>query len=238
MLRIAICDDETTARDALRLRLEQVLFEGAEEIVYEFNSGKRAVRWLANHPGEIDLLFLDVEMDEMNGMEAAMEIRKFNSDIHLVFVTGYADYVYDGYKVGALDYVIKPASPEKLREVMTRVRDIALRQEEDFFSFQNIDGVFKINFRDIHYFYSEKRLVYLVTAQKKYAFYDKLDRVEERVSDCFVRIHQRYLVNPAFVDHISSAVVTIAGGELPISRGLKEEATKKLVRSMMGGEDF
>ena len=92
MLRIAICDDETDARDALRIQLEQVLIEETEEIVYEFSSGTNAASWLAKHPGEIDLLFLDVEMKGLNGMETAEKIRTFNRDLIIVFVTGYTDY--------------------------------------------------------------------------------------------------------------------------------------------------
>ena len=63
------CDDEQEARDQLRFQLEKSLYETDEEIVYEFSSGETAVRWLKKHPGEIDLLFLDVEMKEMTGME-------------------------------------------------------------------------------------------------------------------------------------------------------------------------
>ncbi len=236
MLRIALCDDETGARDALRFQLEKILFDGNEEIVYEFNSGKRAVSWLAKHPGEIDLLFLDVEMDEINGMEAAIEIRKFNQDLMIVFVTGYTDYVFDGYKVGALDYIIKPAGVDRLRELMERVRRAAADTTCAYFTFQNVDGTFKISLQDILYCYSEKRLVHLVTAQKEYQFYDKLDKVEETLGDGFVRIHQRYLVNSLAVEHIGSASVSLAGAELPISRTLKEEASKKLARAMLGGD--
>ena len=107
MLRIAICDDETDARDALRFQLEKILIEDAEEIVYEFSSGTNAASRLANHPGEIDLLFLDVEMKGLNGMETAEKIRTFDEQILIVFVTGYSDYVFDGYLVGALDYLMK-----------------------------------------------------------------------------------------------------------------------------------
>lgn len=109
MLRIALCDDEQEARDQLRFQLEKSLYETDEEIVYEFSSGETAVRWLKKHPGEIDLLFLDVEMKEMTGMEAAERIREFDKTILLVFVTGYSEYVFDGYRTGALDYVMKPA---------------------------------------------------------------------------------------------------------------------------------
>lgn len=236
MLRIALCDDETNARDALRFQLEKILLDGNEEIVYEFNSGKGAVSWLAKHPGEIDLLFLDVEMDEMNGMEAAMEIRAFNQDLMIVFVTGYTDYVFDGYKVCALDYIIKPAGIERLRELMERVRSASAEKSETFFTFQNVDGTFKVNLRDILYCYSEKRLVHLITAQREYQFYDKLDDVEKSLGDSFVRIHQRYLVNSHAVEHVASSSVTLAGCDLPISRALKESAAKKLAHAMLGGD--
>lgn len=113
MPRIAICDDETDARDALRIQLENILIESAEEIVYEFSSGINAASWLSSHPGEIDLLFLDVEMKGLNGMETAEKIRTFDNQITIIFVTGYADYVFDGYLVEAFDYLIKPVPEEK-----------------------------------------------------------------------------------------------------------------------------
>ena len=81
MLRIGICDDQQEARDALRFGLEKVIREESEQIVYEFSTGESAVRWLKKHPGEIDLLFLDVEMKGMNGMEAAEQIREFDREI-------------------------------------------------------------------------------------------------------------------------------------------------------------
>lgn len=88
MLRIGLCDDQPDARDALRIQLERVMREDEEEIVYEFSTGAGAVRWLRKHPGEIDLLFLDVEMPGVSGMEAAGQIREFDKEICIVFVTG------------------------------------------------------------------------------------------------------------------------------------------------------
>ena len=124
MLRIALCDDEIRARDALRIQLEKILDEETEEIVYEFSTGAGAVSWLKKHPGEIDLLFLDVEMPDVSGMEAAGQIREFDREISLVFVSGYTDYVFDGYRVNALDYVIKPAKKERIEEILKRVREL------------------------------------------------------------------------------------------------------------------
>lgn len=232
MLRIAICDDETDARDALRFQLEKILIEDAEEIVYEFSSGTNAASWLANHPGEIDLLFLDVEMKGLNGMETAEKIRTFDEQILIVFVTGYSDYVFDGYLVGALDYLMKPVSGEKLRQLIGRIRARYAQEESHTFTLKNMDGIWRFRLCDILFFYSDRRKVMLVTAKGEYSFYARLDEIEHQLSPYFVRIHQRYLINPSHVDYLGSESVTINGQELPCSRRYRETALTKIARSI------
>lgn len=232
MLRIALCDDETAARDTLRCQIEPLLRE-TEEIVYEFSSGQSAVRWLRSHPGQIDLLFLDIEMKESNGMETARRIRAFNETILIVFVTGYADYVYDGYEVGALDYVIKPAAPARIQTLLTRARSMLTAQEQQSFTFKNTDGIFRLPLSSIAYFYSDRRQVFAVTENDVFPFYGKLSEVSETVGSAFVRIHQRYLVNPSFADYIGHDRVTVLGQSLPVSRSLKEDALRRLANALL-----
>lgn len=233
MLRIALCDDETESKDALRFQLEKVLVEETEEIVYEFSSGTKAVSWLAKHPGELDLLFLDVEMKELNGMETAARIREFDTGLIIVFVTGYADYVFDGYRVGALDYLMKPVTVPKLQDLLHRVRAKLTSEEPQTFTIKTIDGTWRFRLHDILYFYSEKRKVTLVTAKGEYPFYAKLDAIEEKLASSFVRIHQRYLINPEAVDYLRADSVTLGGAELPCSRRYKENAAARIARTMM-----
>lgn len=114
MLRIGICDDEITARDTLRLSLERLLKEDDGKVIYDFSSGEGIVNWLTKHSGELDLLFLDVELGGISGMEAAKQIRQQDTNLMLVFVTGYSDFVFDGYAVGAMDYLVKPIKEDKL----------------------------------------------------------------------------------------------------------------------------
>mgnify|MGYP000784600055 CR=1 FL=1 len=147
MLRIAMCDDETEAREALYLLLDQELHEESEQIVYEFSTGTAAANWLQKHPGEIDLLFLDVEMDGMNGMETAKKIRTFDQNLLIVFVTGFADYVFDGYSVGAMDYLMKPVSRGKLQSLLARVREkLGQEEAEEFAAFLAAEGAEQCGF--------------------------------------------------------------------------------------------
>lgn len=234
MLRIAICDDEASARDALRILLEKFLVEESEEIVYEFSSGINAVSWLQKHPGEIDLLFLDVEMKGLNGMETAERIRKFDENLIIVFVTGYSDYVFEGYRVGALDYMIKPIPETKLTELLHRVREkMTLNNEKSYF-LKNADGTWRFRLQDILYFYSDKRKVILVTDSGEYPFYAKLDEVEKQLASHFIRVHQRFLINPENVDHLGHDHMLLNGKKVPCSRKYKEDAVAKIARHMIG----
>ena len=109
MLRIGICDDSAKARLSLHAMLERLLEKRAvESQIYEFSSGEGLLGWIEKHTGEVDLVFLDIEMGGMNGMEAAKALRAQSDTLQLVFVTGYTDFVFDGYSVGALGYVMKP----------------------------------------------------------------------------------------------------------------------------------
>ena len=236
MLRIAICDDEESARDALRIQLEKIMDETEDEIVYEFSNGHTCVNWITAHPGEVDLLFLDVEMGKENGMEAAKKIRRSNDSLFLVFITGYTDYVFDGYQVNALDYLVKPASLDKLKDVLSRAKQALSPQTDQFFVLKNADGIYRLPYNDILYFYSDRRYVNLVTAVKTYTFYGRLNDIENQMKKNFIRIHQRYLVNSDRVTFLGNDYVTVdnpACEKLPISRTCKKDAADKLAKALL-----
>lgn len=236
MLRIGICDDSADARIALKAALERALDRRkGEGAFFEFSSGEGLLRWLEKHAGELDMAFLDIEMGELDGMETARRLRAADEGLQLVFVTGYTDYVFDGYSVGALGYLMKPPKPERLDEVLDRGLEARLRDGEKMFLCRSGETVYRIPRRSIRYFVSDRRQVSCVAAARTYTFYGRLDEVERAVGEGFVRIHQRYLVRSAAVDRLEGNQVFVGEETLPVSRACRSAALTALARTALEG---
>ncbi len=233
MLRIGICDDEAAAREALQFALEKQL--RGESEYFSFSSGERLLGWMGRHAGELDLLFLDVEMPDLDGLETARRLRAAGYQMPLAFCTGYTDFVFDGYTVGAVDYLVKPVRQDKLAALLERVRERLEAEAPRTYIVQNTEGLFRLPVADILYCYSDRRLVHVVTDKREYPFYAKLDDVAAELGNGFVRIHQRYLVSVRAVMAVERDNVRLGNVSLPISRGLKQEALLALTRAMMEG---
>lgn len=237
MLRIGLCDDSAEARFALRCALERILERRAvESALYEFSSGDRLMDWYGKHTGELELIFLDIEMEGANGMETAKHLRDADKNLQIVFVTGYPDFVFDGYAVGALGYLMKPPDQTKLDDILTRAMAALHLGAGQVYLCRNSEGMYRIPRASIRYFCSEKRKVTCVADSRSYTFYARLDDVAGELGDGFVRIHQRYLVNAAAVERVNGDEVEMAGGEtLPVSRAHQKDAMLALTRAMLRG---
>ena len=150
--------------------------------VLEFSSGEGLLRWVENHPGELNLIFLDMEMGQLDGMETARRLRQIEESLPLVFVTGYTEHVFEGYTVGALGYLLKPVREDQLKEVLSRAAAALLREEEEVYLCRRGDVTYRIPRKKILYFTSDRRQVTCVTTEKHYTFYGKLDQVEEELA--------------------------------------------------------
>lgn len=229
MIRIGICDDIYDARMQLRSALERIFEKrGRQSTFVEFPSGERVLRWLASHCGELDVLFLDIKMTGIDGMETAERIRKADRQLELVFVTSYSDRVFDGYSVGALAYLMKPAKTAQLEPLADRILSKIEQNESNTFFCKYGEVTYRIPYKKILYFYSERRTITCVTTEREYLFYDKLDHTASLLGKEFVRIHQRYLVYAPAVDKISANEIFIGDKILPISRSCKESALMAL----------
>ncbi len=237
MLSIGLCDDQQESRTSLRWQLESVLEQrGIERTLLEFSSGETLLRWVEQHPNRLDLLFLDIEMGTLNGMEAARQLHASHPLLQLVFVTGFSDYVFDGYGVGALGYLMKPAKSSQLEELLDRTLAQLCRQTELAYTCRDAGGWYRIPHREILYFASDRRKITCVTQTHCYSFYGKLDDVAQELAGAgFVRIHQRYLVRAGAIRQICGSEVQVGSQTLPISRSCHQSALLALTRSVLEG---
>lgn len=234
MLRIGICDDQVEARQALKGLIERLLEKRAvESAVFEFSSGEGLLGWMEKHAGELDLVFLDIEMDGLNGMETAKALRERDDSLLLAFVTGFTDYVFDGYAVGALGYLVKPPKAEQVSELLDRALGALFHEADKVFLCRNAEGLYRIPKKSIRYFYSNRRQVTCVTEGRDYTFYARLDDVAESVGPSFIRLHQRYLVRAAAVDRVEGSSVVLGDAVLPISRAYQSTALASIARAML-----
>ena len=235
-MQIGICDDNAEARLALRAALERAFDRRRSEGVFlEFSSGEGLLRWMEKHAGELELVFLDLEMGDLGGMETARRLREMDEGLQLAFVTGYTDGVFDGYAVGALGYLMKPPKPEQLDGVLDRAAEALARDFDATFICRRGDTLYRIPKKTILYFASDRRQVTCVSANRTYVFYGKLDDVARAVGEDFVRVHQRYLVRAGAVDRLEGNQVFVGEEALPVSRACRSAALAALARSALEG---
>ena len=233
-MQIGICDDNAGARLALRAALERAFDRRRSEGVFlEFSSGEGLLRWMEKHVGELELVFLDLEMGDLGGMETARRLREMDEGLQLAFVTGYTDGVFDGYAVGALGYLMKPPKPEQLDGVLDRAAEALARDFDATFICRKGDTLYRIPKKTILYFASDRRQVTCVSTARTCTFYGRLDEVERTVGDGFIRVHQRYLVRAGAVDRLEGNQVFVGEDALPVSRACRSAALAALARTAL-----
>lgn len=221
MINIGICDDEAPMRKSLRSSLEQTLqLTGADYQIFEYDSGEALMRdqeaqWL-------DILFLDIEMKNLNGMDTAKALRRQNSHTLLVFVTAYPDFVFQGYEVHAFHYILKPYEEQKIKNVLAQALAELGKNAEQSFILEQKSGTSKIPMKKIIAFSSNKRKVMISLENgDKLDFYGKLDTVAEDLPDYFVRCHNRHLVNLNFVTALEKNSCICKNHTFPVSRAYR-----------------
>lgn len=222
MLNIGICDDEASMRKALRIPLERKLqLLGEDYRIFEYDSGEALIGHLETETP--DLLFLDIEMKNLSGMDTARTLRERDAHTLLIFVTAYPDYVFQGYEVHAFHYILKPYEEYKIQKVLEQALKELGKSREQFFLVEQKSGALKIPLKTILAFSSNRRKVtVLLTDGKKTDFYGKLDEIEEGLPDYFVRCHNRHLINLNHVTALEKDRCVCGALHFPVSRACKQ----------------
>lgn len=233
MIKIAICDDEKNVRTYLSalIRKQNVACEITE---YTFPK-----EYLSDSK-EYDLLFLDIELNDpqsgMDGMNTARQIRDRNlvRQPIIIFVTGFEEYVYEAFDVGAFQYLLKPVDEQKFagvfRRAVNRILAEAERQKKKLVIQYGSESRV-ITLESIYYMESQGHKVVIHTKDEVLKYYAKMGELEEELQGQFFRIHKGYLVNLAYVDEYNKAEVTLVNGDkLLISRYKYADFVKTYLR--------
>ena len=227
--RIAICDDEQNQIEYITSIVtswsnhkghscEIRTFASAEAFLFEYEEDKA-----------YDILLLDVEMKNMNGIELAKRIRKDNNRAEIIFITSHFEFVGEGYEVDALHYLIKPISLEKLTQVLTKATE-KLSVEPLSVVISSDGETVKLYESDIRYVESFLHYIVIHTKDKEYKIKENMSVFEKRVSDDFYRIHRSYLVSLKHITRISRTSVNIGNTELPLSRGKYDDINRAFIQ--------
>lgn len=218
-MKIAICDDEKEFRDLIRVYIEDYL--DTKEILYTidtFDSGEMFLCEGESIP-ENSIIFLDINMEGMDGITTAKKIRERGINSYIVFVTAYIDYSLEGYKVGAVRYLLKngynlqAAMEECLDAILEKKRENNARKK---FPFK--EGQTEVLFAQILYVESKlHRLEFHILENEKiriYTMYGTMNELEEELELYhFVRVHQSYLVNLQYIRQVARYKVTLYDDE-------------------------
>ncbi len=209
-MKIAVCDDNQIDRDLIKDLLRKYMSEKhITEVITEYENGMNLVYDIADG-GYYDLVFLDIYMEESNGMDIARKLRSAGYTGKIVFLTSTAEFAVDSYEVEAVGYLLKPHDYSKLCSMLDRI--IGKTSTEQFhFSFRNT--IHSIPFNEIMYVESCNNICILHRSDcKEFTVHKKLNEIEEQLNDSrFLRCHQSYLVNMNYIAKADKQFELITG---------------------------
>ncbi|NBJ93006.1 LytR/AlgR family response regulator transcription factor [Parablautia muri] len=230
MYRIGICDDDKALCSGLEEQIYQIAKELSVKVDAEvWYSGESMLHDLQNDI-QVDLIFLDIELVQADGISIGKFIRNRMEDIntHIVYISSKQTYAMQLFKVQPLDFLVKPVSGEQIKEVL--IRSIRLKQSlRNCFEYQKGSVIFRIPTKDIVYFTSMDKKIKLVARNSEDEFYGKLKSIIEELPADFMMIHQSYIVNQLYVGEYAYDYVRMSDGTvLSISKPYRKQIRDKV----------
>jgi DNA-binding LytR/AlgR family response regulator len=226
MVKIAIVEDEAVSRDTLIRYLNR--YQQERDCVFEYTLYSDGAEIVTNYNAGVDIIFMDIDMPLMNGMEAARRIRKKDSTVAIVFITNVAHYAIKGYEVDALDFMVKPLYYETFAFKMNRIMNRMEKREDTIVLISN-DVIYKVGVSDIRYVEVTHHTLTYYTTQWEIKVRSSMKEAEELLaSHGFCRCDSCYLINLRYVTRVEENDVYLGETKLHVSRTRK----KALVRAL------
>lgn len=226
--RVAICDD--CAKDAefvqgilskwaaeRQVDIQTECFPSAESFLFRYAEDKA---W--------DILLLDIEMGAMDGVTMAKRVRQDNEAVQIVFITGYSDYIAEGYEVSALHYLMKPVNAEKLFGVLNRALE-KRKQEERCLNLELSGEMVRIPFYEIRYLDVHQNYI-TIHCKQEYTLKRSLSSIEKELDGRFCRVGRTMIVNLKYINRVTKTDVYLSDDVvLPLPRGAYEPLNRAII---------
>ncbi len=231
MIHIAICDDEKHMSDHIRSFVSDFFRKKNQEISLRIFSGGEE---LLNYNGQIDILFLDIQMEDMDGMETARKLRADKFRGCLVFITVLKEMVFQSFEVQAYDYLIKPVDKKQFEKTMERLYASMQNASEDSLLVQKGYEGRIIPKDEIVFCEIIDRKIYLNLASGEVVdYYERIENLETKLKNRFYRCHRSYLINLKHLKGYKNGTACMDNGkEIPVSRLRSKEFSGVVLQYM------
>jgi len=225
-MRIAICDDQNNYINIIEDYIGKAMPDGVKFTCDAYYRGEELVSVYGNSEEmPYDLIFLDMEMDGLNGIETANEIRKYDKNVLIIYVTSYTSYVFECFDVNPLRFLVKPIDFEKFSEALN-IAYSKFTSAEKILSFTVNRNLLTLYADDIAYFESNKRKMIIHTTKgQTYETYSTVNDTWKTVENSgFGLAHNSFIVNLRHVEFVGAETLKMADGtEIPISKKNRKE---------------
>lgn len=231
-LNCLIVEDEPVARKGLEEYVKEIDFL---YLVAKCESASKAVPFIEE--GLVDLIFLDVQMPKLSGIDF---LKGLANAPMIIFTTAHSEYAIEGYSLDVIDYLLKPISFERFLKAAQKARDyyevthqLKERKEAPDYFFVKCDGKHaKVLYDDVLYIEAMQNYVVIHTANRKLIVYNTLSGFEEQLpSNLFIKVHKSYIAAISKINAIDGNDLLINGVPIPVSRNLKEEVLKRVLKN-------
>jgi len=224
-MRIAICDDEQTIRTRLHTAIDTSGILPCDAIISEFSDGTSLKD--SHAKDQFNIIFLDIQMDGISGLEAGHEIRKEDKKVIIIFITSLQQYVFQSFKIEAFDYIVKPIDNDIVKTVLNRA--ISKYKEQHYLiHFKWLDNAYALDVSDIVYLEGYNRRITFVTKEREYYSIGKLKEYESTLLLYgFFRCHQGFIVNMNYIKSIEKkSITTVFGHTIEMSIRKKQDCLR------------
>lgn len=227
-ISVAIVDDQAADRSAVQsLLLSWAQARGEAVTPRLFSSAEQFLFHYAECP-QYDLLLLDIELSRMDGVTMAKKIRRENDAVEIVFITGYADYIAEGYEVGALHYLVKPVNREKFFSVLDRAQ-AHLEQNAKCLTLEWNSQLVRLRLPEIRYLDVAQNYV-TVHAKEDYTLKRPLKEFLPQLDGRFFPVGRSLIVNLFFIRRVTKQEIVLSDGTvLPLPRGAYEKLNRAII---------